>query len=189
MELYHSLEARGKYFRRTNFNFYIILLSAILCLTVTFTVNTTEAHAVGCTLAWDPNTEPDLAGYKVYYGKSSGIYSNMIDVGNQTHCEAPNLVDGQTYYFSVTAYDIDGNESAFSEEISHTIPTSNSCKGDFDSDGDVDGSDLAIFSSEFGNINCDLAGESCKADFDNDGDVDGTDLAQFSENFGRTGCP
>ncbi|HHP7235166.1 MAG TPA: fibronectin type III domain-containing protein [Desulfobacterales bacterium] len=189
MELSCSAETRGKSIVRKNVDLCIALLSAFLCLTVTFAVNTTEAHAVGCTLAWDPNAESDLAGYKVYYGKSSGIYSNNFDVGEQTYCEIRNLVEGQTYYFSVTAYDIEGNESTFSEEISHTIPTSNTCKGDFDSDGDVDGSDLAVFSSEFGHINCDLDGESCQADFDNDGDVDGTDLAKFSENFGRTDCP
>jgi hypothetical protein len=189
MKINYSAETEETYFRKTNYAFRIALLSALLCLTVPLAVNITAAYAVGCTLAWDPNTETDLAGYKVYYGKSSGIYSNNVDVGKQTYCEVSNLVDGQTYFFSVTAYDIDGNESAFSEEISHTIPISNTCNGDFDSDGDVDGSDLAVFSSEFGHINCDLDGESCKADFDNDGDVDGTDLASFSKNFGRTDCP
>jgi hypothetical protein len=32
-------------------------------------------------LGWDSNTEPDLAGYIVYYGTSSGAYDNWIDVG------------------------------------------------------------------------------------------------------------
>jgi len=30
----------------------------------------------------------------------------------------------------------------------------NSCKGDFDRDGDVDGSDLAIFAADFGRTDC-----------------------------------
>ncbi|OEU78069.1 MAG: hypothetical protein BA865_11755 [Desulfobacterales bacterium S5133MH4] len=30
----------------------------------------------------------------------------------------------------------------------------NTCEGDFDNDGDVDGSDLAIFAADFGNTNC-----------------------------------
>ncbi len=57
--------------------------------------------------------------------------------------------------------------------------------GDFDGDGDVDGSDLAAFSREFGRTDC-SSDNPCKGDFDHDGDVDGTDLAAFSRNFGRT---
>jgi hypothetical protein len=60
------------------------------------------------------------------------------------------------------------------------------CKGDFDSDGDVDGSDLAIFAADFGRTDC--VGD-CEGDFDSDGDVDGSDLAVFAADFGRTDCP
>src|SRR5581483_1257735 len=35
-------------------------------------------------LAWDPNTESDLAGYIVSYGTTSGQYSSSVDVGNIT---------------------------------------------------------------------------------------------------------
>jgi len=35
----------------------------------------------------DANTEEDLAGYKVYYGTSSGNYGSPIDVGNVTQYE------------------------------------------------------------------------------------------------------
>ena len=62
------------------------------------------------------------------------------------------------------------------------------CEGDFDSDGDVDGSDLAVFAADFGRTNC--ANEPlCEGDFDSDGDVDGSDLAIFAADFGRTDCP
>jgi hypothetical protein len=60
------------------------------------------------------------------------------------------------------------------------------CGGDFDNDGDVDGSDLAIFAADFGRTNCN---SDCEGDFDNDGDVDGSDLATFAADFGRTDCP
>jgi hypothetical protein len=62
------------------------------------------------------------------------------------------------------------------------------CSGDFDRDGDVDGSDLAVFASDFGRTDCD-SGPSCEGDFDKDGDVDGSDLAVFAADFGRTDCP
>ena len=62
------------------------------------------------------------------------------------------------------------------------------CEGDFDTDGDVDGSDLALFAADFGRTDC-ASGPPCEGDFDNDGDVDGSDLALFAADFGRTDCP
>lgn len=55
---------------------------------------------------------------------------------------------------------------------------------DFDSDGDVDGSDLSIFAADFGRTGCT---NDCEGDFDNDGDVDGSDLSVFAASFGVTG--
>ena len=80
------------------------------------------ATAGSVSLAWDPNTETDLAGYQLYYGQSSGNYQFTVDVGNQTTYTLSGLADGQTYYFAVTAYDTSGNESNFSSEVSTTIP-------------------------------------------------------------------
>ena len=60
------------------------------------------------------------------------------------------------------------------------------CEDDFDGDGDVDGSDLAVFAADFGRTDC--AGD-CESDFDGDCDVDGSDLAVFAADFGRTDCP
>ena len=62
------------------------------------------------------------------------------------------------------------------------------CQGDFDDDGDVDGSDLAVFAADFGRTDCD-SGPECEGDFDHDNDVDGSDLAVFAADFGRTDCP
>ena len=64
------------------------------------------------------------------------------------------------------------------------------CKGNFDLDGDVDGSDLAVFAADFGRTDCCEPGAKlCEGDFDSDGDVDGSDLAVFAADFGRTDCP
>jgi hypothetical protein len=59
------------------------------------------------------------------------------------------------------------------------------CLGDFDGDGDVDGSDIGIFSQDFGRENC---GGHCPGDLDGDGDVDNTDMGLFVSEFGRTDC-
>src|SRR5687767_8614450 len=42
------------------------------------------AAAATVTLTWDASPEPDVAGYIVSYGMSSGQYTVSVDVGNQT---------------------------------------------------------------------------------------------------------
>ncbi|GAX59620.1 hypothetical protein SCALIN_C04_0108 [Candidatus Scalindua japonica] len=58
----------------------------------------------------------------IYSGISSRNYDSVNDVGNQTSYTMQNLVEGQTYYFAVTAYDTANNESGYSEEVVYTIP-------------------------------------------------------------------
>jgi hypothetical protein len=79
----------------------------------------TSAAAFQLTLAWDSNVEQDLEGYVVYYGTSSRNYQYNIDIGDETSCTISNLKSGKKYYFAVTAYDIEGAESWYSEEISY----------------------------------------------------------------------
>jgi fibronectin type 3 domain-containing protein len=74
------------------------------------------------TLEWDANTEPDLDGYKLYYGTSGGIYDFVVDAGDSTTCTVINLTPGETYYFAATAYNTAGAESAFSNEIIYSVP-------------------------------------------------------------------
>ena len=73
--------------------------------------------ASALTLAWDPNTEDDLAGYRVYFGTQSGDYGSIIDVGNVTEYTVTGLDPETRYYFALTAYDTSWNESDFSEEV------------------------------------------------------------------------
>ncbi len=80
-------------------------------------------------LAWNPNTETDLAGYRIYSGTSPGSYTRpMINVGNVNAYTVTNLTATTTYYFVVTAYDSAGNESLRSNEVAvqptpTTLPT------------------------------------------------------------------
>lgn len=134
------------------------------------------ALAGSATLTWNANTEPDLAGYKVYYGTSArtdscpqGGYQTTLNVGNVTTYTLNNLTDGQTYYFSVTAFDTSNNESCFSNEVSKLIvpsPTYNNASfavlaadwmqtktstADVNGDGTVNGRDLGIMMSNWSN--------------------------------------
>jgi fibronectin type 3 domain-containing protein len=69
-------------------------------------------------LSWDPSTDPNLAGYKVYYGTTPGKYGPGIDVGNVTTFSLTGLIKGKTYHIVVTTYNKSGQESRFSNEVS-----------------------------------------------------------------------
>jgi len=73
-------------------------------------------------VSWSPNTEPDLKGYKVYFGTASRSYGPPVDVRLDTTYAVVNLTEGVTYYFAVTAYDTAGNESDYSVEVSGIAP-------------------------------------------------------------------
>lgn len=66
-------------------------------------------------LEWD--VDPNVAGYRLYYGVESGSYPVAIDVGPASSCSVSNLVPGATYFFVATAYSHLGLESDFSSEI------------------------------------------------------------------------
>lgn len=103
---------------------YLLLLPILVSL---FTCRT--LFAGDAFLSWAPNTEPNLAGYKIYYGTSPGIYGPPIDAGLTATPSAPaTAVTGLgagTFYFAVTALDTAGNESGFSGEVSKTLASSN----------------------------------------------------------------
>jgi hypothetical protein len=103
----------------------IVLLIISLLL---FWANPSILFAGAATLSWVAPTSndngtclSDPAGYKIYYGTSSGMYSRSIDVGNVTSYTVSDLTEGVTYYFAATAYDGSGNESDLSNEVSTTI--------------------------------------------------------------------
>ena len=100
--------------------FHIILFVAF----VLFSPPPSKVHAAQITLAWDASTDPNIAGYRVYYGTASGSYPTAVDVGNQTSCAIANLSGGMAYYFAATEYDKSGQESGYSNEVVLSPPTS-----------------------------------------------------------------
>ena len=89
-----------------------------MSLQIIYSIYTVLFSLESVLVLWQPNSEPDLAGYRIYYGLRSGDYPHVIDVGNNTSWLINDLTSGNTYFFAVTAYDISGNESDFSEEVS-----------------------------------------------------------------------
>lgn len=97
--------------------------------------------------SWLPNTEPNLAGYKVYYGTASRTYTKILDIGlpdpidSRIHGTATGLTEGETYYFAATAYDAQGLESDFSDEIVYTVSASGSTSPPTTASSDVGGNE------------------------------------------------
>jgi hypothetical protein len=149
-----SQAARTKFSQSISrhFNVFITMLILSLCCQ---TVYATEVA-----LSWDACYS--AKGYRVYYGVESRDYQFMVDNGPFTQCTISELDPGQTYYITVTAYN-DYGESDFANEL---IFSHNLCEMDFDSDGDIDGWELAEI----------IANPST------------ADLNEFALGFGRPAC-
>jgi hypothetical protein len=100
----------------------------ILCVTFFFAFifflpfNTSAEDII---LTWEPNSEPDLAGYSVYgsiefpdgpYDHVDTFSLDEIDPENPK-CKITGLEKNVSYYFAVTALDTKGNESKPSHKI------------------------------------------------------------------------
>lgn len=85
-----------------------------------FTIASASCAARDIVLAWDPNLEPDIAGYVVRYGTSSGQYTHTIQVLNGATVTLAGLTPG-TYYATVTARNLAGLESLPSDELSFGV--------------------------------------------------------------------
>jgi hypothetical protein len=102
--------------------YHILILAWCALVILTAVIIATNAFAAQVPLAWDPNKESDLAGYKIHYGTASNSYSVHIDVHNVTTYTVTGLTDGQTYYFAATSYDTSGNESGYSNQVNYSVP-------------------------------------------------------------------
>lgn len=74
-------------------------------------------------LSWTPDTEPDLAGYNVYRhtGDEPPLKINSELVKTSAFRDT-DVKPGSRYFYSVTAVDQRGNESAKSAEASESVP-------------------------------------------------------------------
>jgi VCBS repeat-containing protein len=99
---------------------------------VVITITGADEQGVGdITLSWVAPVEredgsaismAEIAGYRVYYGVSSGAYTNevMVNGGSTMSVTLRNLSSGR-YFLVVTTIDTDGRESVYSLEVARTI--------------------------------------------------------------------
>ena len=76
-------------------------------------------YAVDVTLQWVPNSEPDLAGYRIFSREDgqSYDYDNPSWEGVETSCTIYNLDETKSYFFVARAFDTERFESSDSNEL------------------------------------------------------------------------
>lgn len=94
-----------------------------------FTLNVEAIQNGSATLSWTPPTEntdgsalTNLAGYKIYYGRSKDSLSEVVEI-KQPGLTTYVLEDlsPATWFFTMTSYNSDGVESSRSEVVSKTV--------------------------------------------------------------------
>jgi len=117
----------------------------ISCVLLNLIMLYSPCCAATVALSWDANTEPTLAGYRVYYKSGSSLLPfdgteasegiSPIDVRSSTTATISGLDPDKSYYFTVTAYDSLGVESDYSRIV--YVPGAGVLAGDVDGDGIV----------------------------------------------------
>lgn len=101
------------------------MIRALLALALWLIASPSFAAVQNCTFAWNARTEADLAGYKIRWGTTSGVYPNTITLGTvtTTTCSALGMTSAGTYYASIAAFDTSNQTGTYSSQISVTLAT------------------------------------------------------------------
>ncbi len=140
-------------------------------------LHTTATALSSISLAWSASTDNSggsgVAGYKLYRGGS--LIATITGTSTLSYTDA-GLSSNTNYSYTISAYDVAGNESAQSAALSAstTAPVAGDCNGD----SHVDVTDLSILLSHYGQ-----AYSAC--DFNGDGVVNIFDLSTLLSNYGR----
>ena len=128
--------------KKIYFKFKFLIFLSLISLVF---VNSSDASdPIEFILGWDANAEEDLDGYKIYFSNSSFDFVLLGDVyveeladpdnpmvtitdvynGVPSNLTIPSvklptsaMENGKIYYYAITAFDVQGNVSEFSEEL------------------------------------------------------------------------
>ena len=100
---------------------HLLRTSAIALILLYIVIGFAAGVSAECevTLQWDPNSEPDLAGYRLFLREEGQYYNYAHPVWEdaRTACSVSQLAQDTMYYFVVRAFDNNGYESGNSNEV------------------------------------------------------------------------
>jgi len=133
----------------------------------------------GSRLIWTVELESTWGGWEHITVQMDYPGDGLVVPGG-AYCSAPHQLGAAsvTEYLFAETDDLNGNGCVDYCE----------CEGDFEPDGDVDGTDAIAFKLDFFRKNC-AELPLCNGDFDCDEDVDGLDANVFRVDFFRKDCP
>lgn len=73
-------------------------------------------------LFWKKNPENDVSGYNIYYSYSYNGKYTLIGSSSTNSFVDVGIRNGVKYYYAVTAYDYNGNESELSYDVVYAVP-------------------------------------------------------------------
>jgi hypothetical protein len=107
--------------KREPFSHYVTIFIGL----ISFFFSTATAHAYDVFLSWEPSTDPGVADYSIYGKEDSlGPPYDSIDTYSLDDIDPDNpagwitsLEDSTEYHFVVNAFDSEGKEGDFSNEV------------------------------------------------------------------------
>jgi hypothetical protein len=169
----------------------VVLIGSFFLLTSAANIS----QAKDITLVWDANLESDVAGYKIHYGTGSGNYTGTeanvgpspIDIASATSAKLVGLDDTKKHFFAVTAYNFNGEESKYSNEVYSPEYSYNDLDGDgYDLTVDCNDYDAAINSGAI-EINNNGLDENCNGMADDV--IDTTPSGAIEAESGKLAAP
>ena len=81
------------------------------------------AHAAqSVSIAWSPSSDPSVAGYFLYVGKSTTNYTTKLNLGTNTAVTLTGLAEGTTIYCAASSYNSANMESSQATPVSYLVP-------------------------------------------------------------------
>ncbi len=83
-----------------------------------------DGTATGVSLVWEPDTDSDLAGYRIYRSEGSGPWQKLADVNAVPSYSDTTAQHGKTYRYAISAFDKTAppNESDRSAPVEIVFP-------------------------------------------------------------------
>jgi len=101
-------------FKHSSKLWFVLIIPCFIFISFTHSFASTQVS-----LEWNPYSEPNLAGYRVFLreeGKSFD-YTNPVWEGTTNYCTIENIDQTKTCYFVTRAFDTEGFESGDSNEV------------------------------------------------------------------------